>query len=189
MKRSPAAAFWLSLLPGVGHFYLGQFKKGLTCAVLVAGAILFAAEVSGAFFGILIPVLWLFAMLDAHQSAHAVNAGIESADQVNLFSGASSKWWGGVLIAMGVLFLLYNFDLFDIEWLWQFWPVVLILVGIRLIKPGSAAKPAPETLPPEESSSPSEPNELDAARYEGEENERADEGDGDVVAKGNADAV
>lgn len=179
MKRSPAAAFWLSLLPGVGHFYLGQFRKGLIFAVLVAGAIQLASEVSGAFFGLMIPVLWLFAMLDAHQSAQAINMGMENADQVRLFGGGGSKWWGGSLIGLGVLFLLHNFDLFDIDWLWQFWPVVLIGVGIRLIKPGPAAKPAdtpPPAPPVEEGSTVDEAAEEDSepVQNEGEENERAD---------------
>ena len=178
--KSPAAALWLSLLPGVGHFYLGQFRKGLIFAVLAAGAIQLASEVSGAFFGLMIPVLWLFAMLDAHQSAQAINMGTESGDEVGLFGGGGSKWWGGTLIGLGVLFLLYNFGLFDLDWLWQFWPVVLIGVGIRLIKPGSAAKPA-DTLPPpaptvEEGSAVDEAAEgpdSEPAQNEGEENEPA----------------
>lgn len=174
MKRSPAAAFWLSLLPGVGHFYLGQFKKGLTFALLAAGLIQLAGETGEGFFGFLIPILWLFAMLDAHRSAHGINTGTESGDEFNFFAGSGSKWWGGTLIGLGVLFLLYNFDLFDLDWLWQFWPVVLILVGIRLVKPGVAAKPAPEAAPAEVDSSPIEPKEFDGTQEEGEDDERAD---------------
>jgi hypothetical protein len=63
------------------------------------------------------------------------------------FMGTGSKWWGGALIALGVLFLLYNFDLFDFDWLWRFWPAALIIVGIKLLKPVPAAPQAP--APPE----------------------------------------
>lgn len=177
MKRSPAAAFWLSLLPGVGHFYLGQLKKGLTFALLAAGLIQLAGETGEGFFGFLIPILWLFSMLDAHRSAQAINMGMETGDDFSFFAGSGSKWWGGTLIAIGVLFLLYNFDLFDLDWLWQFWPVVLILVGIRLVKPGGAAKPIPappEAPPPEDDAQAKPPSGLEEAGDEGESNERAD---------------
>ncbi len=179
MKRSPAAAFWLSLLPGVGHFYLGQFKKGLIFAVLVAGAIQLASEVSGAFFGIMIPVLWLFAMLDAHQSAQAINMGMESGGEVALFGSGGSKWWGGSLIGLGVLLLSKTTGLFDLDWLWQFWPVVLIVVGIRLIKPGPVAKPLynPPPAPPVEEGSTADraaAADSEPVQDKGEENERTD---------------
>jgi hypothetical protein len=62
------------------------------------------------------------------------------------FVGTGSKWWGGALIALGVLFLLYNFDLFDFDWLWRFWPAALIIVGIKLLKPVPQA-PTPPTPP------------------------------------------
>ena len=188
LKRSPAAAFWLSLLPGVGHFYLGQYKTGLTFALLAAGLIQLTAETGEGFFGLLIPVAWLFAMFDAHRSAQAINLGVESGGQVNLFAGSGSKWWGGILIGLGVLFLLVNLDLVDLDWLWRFWPVVLIVIGFRLIMPGPA-KPVPTpppTPPPLETSSPSieeasvpeqgqeeGPQETSSAD-EGEEDERAD---------------
>ena len=73
MKRSPAAAFWLSLLPGVGHVYVGQPTKGLVLIVSVASAIYLATEGAGAFIGIIIPFLWIFSMIDAHRSAVELN--------------------------------------------------------------------------------------------------------------------
>ncbi len=52
MKRSPAAALWLSLLPGAGHVYLGQASKGVLLFVLFACAIQLADH--AAFFGVMI---------------------------------------------------------------------------------------------------------------------------------------
>lgn len=34
------------------------------------------------------------------------------------------------LIALGVLFLLHNFDILEIGWLWRLWPVLLIVIGL-----------------------------------------------------------
>jgi hypothetical protein len=139
MKRSPAAAFWLSLLPGLGHIYLGLTSKGLVFALLAVGLINVLERGADAF-GILVPIYWLFVMLDAHRSAQAINRGAVAGDTL---MGTDSKWWGGTLIVLGGLFLLHNFDLFDFDWLWQFWPIALIVVGIKLLKPPPAAKLAP----------------------------------------------
>lgn len=48
-----------------------------------------------------------------------------------------SRWLGGViLIGIGTIFLLANLDLIDRETLrqlWKFWPLILIVLGIRLL--------------------------------------------------------
>jgi hypothetical protein len=158
MKRSPAAAFWLSLLPGLGHLYLGMLTKGFVFALLAVGLIDVLDRGAEAF-GIMIPIYWLFVMLDAHRSAQAINRGDETGEAL-LKSG--SKWWGGALIALGVLFLLFNFDLFDFDWLWQFWPVALIVVGVRLLKPSLfGAEPASVPVAPPPLETPSTPEPLD----------------------------
>ena len=127
--------------------------KGLVFALLTVGLIDVLNRGADAF-GILVPIYWLFVMLDAHRSAQAINRGVMAGET---FVGSGSKWWGGALIALGVLFLLYNFDLFDFEWVWQFWPAALIIVGIKLLKPVPAAPqaptpPAPPSPPMDESS-------------------------------------
>lgn len=143
MKRSPAAAFWLSLLPGLGHIYLGLVSKGAVFALLTVGLIEMIDSGADSF-GILVPIYWIFVMLDAHRSALAINRGDVSGDT---FTGAGAKWWGGSLIGLGVLFLLYNFGLFDFDWLWQFWPLALIVIGIKLIRaPASAPTPTGSTV-------------------------------------------
>ena len=147
MKRSPVAAFWLSSLPGLGHIYLGQTAKGVAFALLTVGLIDLVAR-EGSPFGILIPIYWLFVMLDAHRSSQTINRAIEAgAPATELLEGGGSKWWGGTLIGIGVFFLLVNFDIIDLHWLWQFWPAVLIILGIRLIRPELFPKPAPAPPP------------------------------------------
>jgi hypothetical protein len=48
-----------------------------------------------------------------------------------------NRWLGGViLIGIGVIFLLANFDLVDRETLhqlWKFWPLILVVVGVRML--------------------------------------------------------
>ena len=61
MKRSPAAAMWLSLLPGAGHVYIGQASKGLVLVVL-AGLAIHLADRGPDGSQLLIPFIWLFSI-------------------------------------------------------------------------------------------------------------------------------
>ncbi|MFA6313756.1 MAG: DUF5668 domain-containing protein [Sterolibacterium sp.] len=48
-----------------------------------------------------------------------------------------NRWVGGViLIVIGSIFLLANLDLIDrdtLHQLWKFWPLILILLGVRML--------------------------------------------------------
>ncbi len=151
MNRSPAAAFWLSLLPGAGHIFIGQPSKGFALA-LVACGIFELGEPAG----LLIPIFWLFVMLDAHRNAQRINQITNSGGQVEEFSfEAGAKWWGLVLVSMGIIWLLLNFDFVEYDSLRKFWPVTLIAMGVWLIIPGlrgtkSPMPPSPAPPPVEE---------------------------------------
>ena len=59
-------------------------------------------------------------------------ADLDEAPVRNNTAGRGSIIGGAVLIIVGVLFLVSNFDLLD--WFdWRFWPVVLILFGLLLV--------------------------------------------------------
>jgi LiaI-LiaF-like transmembrane region len=133
MKRSPAAAVWLSLLPGLGHLYVGYTTKGLTLALLAVGVIQITSESDGPF-GMFIPFVWLFAMIDAHRSAVEANRLLASGGQLPRAGFDLSKWWGYVLIGLGGLLVLENFGVIDFDWIWRFWPLGLIAAGIYILK-------------------------------------------------------
>jgi hypothetical protein len=136
MKRSPAAAFWLSLVPGIGHVYIGQPAKGLVLIVSVASAIYLAAEGPGAFMGLLIPFLWIFSMIDAHRSAvelnHLLDSGQPPPDPSVGFR--FGKWWGWALIAVGAVMMIDNYGWFDLDWIQDLWPIGIIALGIYILK-------------------------------------------------------
>jgi len=152
MKRSPAAAFWLSLLPGAGHVYVGQPTKGLVLIVSVASAIYLASEGAGAFVGIIIPFLWVFSMIDAHRSAVELNHLIDTGQPLPLGRDqglALSAWWGWVLIVLGVVFTIDNYGWFDLDWFFNLWPVALIALGVYLLKKPAPTPPSSERPPTE----------------------------------------
>lgn len=153
MKRSPAAALWLSVIPGAGHVYVGQLSKGLMLILLVISTIQLVSSGAGAF-GIFIPFLWLYGMLDAYQGAIAYNRIVESGGQPpRNTSFAFSKWWGFLLIGLGAVFTLDNLDILDLEDLTRFWPLGLVALGVFILKrqPASAGPEPPSPSPPESS--------------------------------------
>ncbi|MGH9320391.1 MAG: LiaI-LiaF-like domain-containing protein [Vicinamibacteria bacterium] len=134
MKRSPAAAVWLSLIPGAGHLYVGQVGKGFLLILLLASVIQIVNHGAEGF-GIVIPFIWLYAMLDAHRSAVEINRIQASGGAVPRTADYGlTPSWGYVLIALGVIFTLQNFDLIDFEWLWNLWPLGLIALGAYILR-------------------------------------------------------
>lgn len=147
MKRSPSTAVWLSLIPGAGHIYVGFVLKGVLLILLVGSAIQMASHGAEGF-GIVIPFLWLYGMIDAHRSAVEVNRIVAAGGSPPSYKSPSvASWWGYVLIVLGALFGAENLDLIDIEWIWNLWPLVLVALGIYVLKrpPGSPAETIPET--------------------------------------------
>ena len=158
MKRSPAAAVWLSLIPGAGHIYAGETSKGIVLILVVASAIQVTAHGSGPF-GIVIAFLWLYAMIDAHRAAVRTNQILAAGGSLQAEGGSSlSMWWGYLLIAFGVLFAIENFfpwlDVFDK--LWRLWPLALIALGVSILRrkpvPFLESPPLPPPPAPEEPS-------------------------------------
>jgi len=67
-------------------------------------------------------------------------------DPQNVMDG--TPWLGWSAVGLGALLLLNNLFDFDFDWLWRFWPVALVLVGVKLIRSGSGVKNEPVSPPP-----------------------------------------
>lgn len=39
--------------------------------------------------------------------------------------------WGVLLIALGIAFLLDRLDLFEVDELWHYWPLILVVIGVN----------------------------------------------------------
>jgi LiaI-LiaF-like transmembrane region len=166
MKRSPAAAVWLSLIPGAGHIYVGQVTKGIVL-IVVLGSVIQMVSNGADGFGIVIPFIWLYAMLDAHRGAVEANRRAAAGrDVVSSTDLAPAKWWGYALIGLGVLFLLESMDLIDFEWIWRLWPLGLIGLGVYVLTRKNEPEPAASasySLPPSPPPGPEAPATYDEA--------------------------
>jgi len=121
------------MLPGAGHVYVGQASKGFLLIVLFACAIQLADH--AAFFGVMIPFIWLFGLIDAYRSAQEHNLLVETGRPLPKPAAfAFTRWWGWGLIGLGTVFFVDNFGWLDIEWIWRIWPLGLIGLGVYILK-------------------------------------------------------
>ena len=138
-KRSSVfAATILSLLcPGLGAAYNGQTSKALIHFAVFVGLFQMAVLTGGmaifvlGFFG-----MWLFAALDAWQTARLLRSGAnpDAAEDAFMQTFSSNpKLWGIVLTALGLSFFLQMF--FNFRYLIRgILPILLIALGIYLLR-------------------------------------------------------
>jgi len=138
---SPALAFFLGLIPGVGAIYNGQYAKGLVHAIvwglLMSIAQSRAAEGLEAIFVMLVIAWWAYMAFEAHRTAQKMQAG-EPVDEYSSLvpmrgRGDQAPVAGAALVVLGILLLLHTLDLLDFERVARYWPVLLIALGVYLL--------------------------------------------------------
>ncbi len=137
-RTSPALAFLLGWIPGVGAIYNGQYIKGLVHAVTF-GLLTTLIDsnhnnASGPFFGIILAAFIFYMAFEAYHTAKKRQLGMPITEWSSLAVSTpriASRTPAGpiILIAIGVLFLLDTLHLIEFREVGRFWPVILIIVG------------------------------------------------------------
>ena len=135
---NPILAFFLGFLPGLGAFYNEQYGKGIIHLAIFL--FLFIVGLDGSLGGgaeaalwICLSGLWIYMPVDAYRTAKARLAGQTLQDPLEQFS--KGRPVGPMLIiGVGILLLLHNFDWFPWWRIQQFWPVLLIVVGVVMFR-------------------------------------------------------
>jgi hypothetical protein len=124
---------------GVGAVYCSQYAKGLA-HLLIFAMLIFASDHAGRWdfvFGIGIAFFYVYQIIDAVRTAHALQAGQAPPDPYGLSQTFSfgekteSKNVPAVaviLIGLGILFFLHTMNIFEFG-LDRFWPLLLIFFG------------------------------------------------------------
>jgi TM2 domain-containing membrane protein YozV len=81
-RKNPLLAAALAIVPGLGHFYLGDNKKGVAYLIGIGGLEFFGLDLDLSFIGALIGVpmevgggtLWVFSIVDAYRTARRMEA-------------------------------------------------------------------------------------------------------------------
>jgi len=143
-RKSPILAFLLSFFfPfGVGPFYNGEVIKGFIYLIIFAGLVTMQQHGDAQpFAGIVLGAFYIFQIIDTVNTANKINrralVGGEIEEEEAVISTeavtAGSIFWGVLLIALGLILLLGNFEVISYRAILDFWPVVVIVIGGKLI--------------------------------------------------------
>ena len=140
-QKSPGFAGVLGIFPfGVGALYNGQYTKALLYLVIFAGLTSMQGHGGQPFVGLLLAGFIVFQFFDNIQSARAVNAAAlgevpagAAAQPLPEIASSGSIFWGIVLIVLGVVLIMANFEVISYDALFDFWPIAVIVVGLKLV--------------------------------------------------------
>lgn len=130
-RHSPARAALCAFIPGIGAVYNQEYMKAILHFSIFAGLVLIAEEVG--IFSLAAVAFYIFSIIDAYRSAEVIAHSKSFAPQSTQTQEINMPLWGGVLILMGVVFLLDNLGLIHFRSIVQFWPLLFIFLGIYLI--------------------------------------------------------
>ncbi len=141
--KSTAFAIVLSVfIPSLGHIYLGYYKQAFTIMLVLAALItLVSSGVEGMepLLGLMIAFVYFFQIFDAARRCSLYNRVLETGqaglDSELIDLPETNPFAGGVaLVAIGSLALLNTLFDFSLDWLADWWPVLMIGGGVWLIR-------------------------------------------------------
>lgn len=155
---SPALAFLLGFIPGVGAIYNGQYLKGLVHAIIFGFLISIlnpdGRPPGGAPMIAIILTAFIFYMpFEAYHTAKRRLLGqpVEEFSSIIASQRFRTRTPVGpvLLILLGVLFLLDTLHLIEFQELARFWPVLLIVAGAFMLynRISSVSSPVVEHSP------------------------------------------
>jgi hypothetical protein len=131
--KNPAAAGLLSLFSGLGHVYLGLYKRGIVFFAIFVMLIAIADRPNTGPLGMLIPFWVIFVLIDAVRQARAINAtGMPEPGffgEEKPFKADGGLTFGIFLILIGLFFLADRILTIDLSFLLDWWPGLLVAFG------------------------------------------------------------
>lgn len=133
-RVSPGLALVLSFFPGLGHLYLGMYRRAFAVFGAFAAATWLADKSD---LGILIPFIVLFAVIDAYRHANFINSGVPVEVEMPTVGKREPRkamlGWGVFLAVLGCFILYNNFYPIDFDFMREWWPMLLVLAGVWLV--------------------------------------------------------
>jgi hypothetical protein len=143
---SPEAAFILGLIPAVGAIYNAEFFKAAIHVVVFGFLVTLADHARGSADFLLSLVafgFYAYMPFEAYYTAKKRKLALQGIDLETPFDQLGEQlgefknrelWGGIVLVAIGVVFLLDNFNIVAFGEIQKLWPLVPMAVGVLLIR-------------------------------------------------------
>jgi hypothetical protein len=143
---SPEAAFILGLIPAVGAIYNAEFFKAAIHMVVFGFLVSLADNVRGPGGGMVAFAAFIFYVympFEAFYTAKKRKLALQGIDLETPFDRLGDQlgdfhnkelWGGVVLVVIGAIFLMDNFNVLPFEQVQKLWPVVPMAVGVLLIR-------------------------------------------------------
>lgn len=132
-KSPPLAAFLGILIPGLGHLYTWAYERAFMIWATIAVCILLIVQGLWGF-SFLIAFVYFFSIFDAYREAQFFNLRAEEhVDPKPRPDGQGRLMFGVFLAVVAAVVLLERYDLFDMDWVYEWWPVPVFLLGVYFI--------------------------------------------------------
>ncbi len=135
---NPIYATLLGFIPGVGAIYNGQVIKAIA-QVLIFGSLIAMGDRVGdsaeTLFGLATAAFYFYMVIDSFQTAKRKTLGLPVQEWFGLGDAKLNAPIGAaLLIGLGVMFLLDNLGVSVFTFIGRFWPVLLIVIGVLMLK-------------------------------------------------------
>jgi hypothetical protein len=135
-EKNPSLAAFLAIFPGMGAIYNGNIIKGVTYMLIFAVLIVLtdsANEPDAVVFGLMIAGFFIFQILDSYNEAGKINRNILAEENPAGTKEDLSMFSAIIVLMIGIVFQLANFDLLTYRQVTRLWPLVLIIFGIKIV--------------------------------------------------------
>ena len=137
-RKIPLLAGLLSGFPGMGNVYNGLYLRGLIQFLIVAGLMNLVDKNGSPFLVMAMIFFWAFSVLDSYRQAVLINYGyaqdlglVDRPDRPR--AGQGGLIAGVILTLIGIIATLDQYVNVDLRWLYDMWPLILVLTGVWLI--------------------------------------------------------
>ena len=141
-SKSPVVASFLSVVPGLGQVYIGQYWIAFVHILVFAGSIAIMANDPTEAMLPLLPIFlfffWLYNIIDAGRRAAMYNYAVQGGAGIDLPKGTMPRTTGSiaaglVLVVGGFLVLMHTKFGFSLDWVEDWWPLAPIGFGLWLV--------------------------------------------------------
>jgi TM2 domain-containing membrane protein YozV len=135
-EKNPSLAAFLAIFPGVGAIYNGNPLKGITYMLIFAILIVLtgnAQDPDAVIFGLMIAGFYIFQIIDSYNEAGRITQNVLSGEAAAGGREDLSLFSAIVVLAIGIVFQLANFDIFTYRQVTRLWPLLLVAFGIKIV--------------------------------------------------------